>query len=267
MTTFFPLPRVLQTAKRATLSRKWERGCSAPSAHPVSPRTLAGEGAGERGIVCLRRIVVGLCLILGIAPVYAQDAEITICFNYGCLSQEKVWIEAARLDSVLQPLKGATDAEDERRRLAVAIGALYAIAAEQTPVGNDRGGNYDDDGVFGRMDCIDHSTTTTRFLKLLEARGGLRWHRVLEPARRLRFLVMQHFSAAIELVSEETTLEGAAPENLEGTPPEKPEAAPLPNLPAPRYVVDSWFVDNGKPAVIMSLENWLNGEDPTPEHF
>ncbi|MDR2637406.1 MAG: hypothetical protein LBB55_03630, partial [Zoogloeaceae bacterium] len=134
----------------------------------------------------------------GTGDAMEQDAEVSICFNYRCLSQEKVRIEAWRLDAILRTLGEAENAGEERRRLAAAIGALYAIAAEQTPVGNDRGGNYADAGVFGRMDCIDHSTTTTRFLRLLAERGGLRWHRVLEPARRTRFWVAQHFSAVIE---------------------------------------------------------------------
>jgi len=201
----------------------------------------------------LRRIVACLSLLLSAAPAFAQDFEVAICFNYGCLSQENVLIEAARLDPILQMLKGAADAKDERRRLAVAIGALYTIAAEQTPVGNDKGGNYDDAGVSGRMDCIDHSTTTTRFLKLLEARGGLRWHRALEPARRMRFWVLQHFSAVIETLPEETTPEEEYPEKL--------EVDPSSVFSVSRYVVDSWFVDNGQPAVILSLEDWLKGKD------
>jgi hypothetical protein len=29
-----------------------------------------------------------------------------------------------------------------------------------------------------------------------------------------------------------------------------------------RYVVDSWYVDNGKPALVMPLQNWMDGEGP-----
>lgn len=34
---------------------------------------------------------------------------------------------------------------------------------------------------------------------------------------------------------------------------------------AGRYVVDSWFVDNGQPAAVMALENWLAGEGQNVE--
>jgi hypothetical protein len=86
------------------------------------------------------------------------------------------------------------------------------------------------------MDCIDHSTSTTRLLKLLEARGSLRWHQVLEPEVRNWALVFPaHWSAAIE---EKTGGE------------------------AQRFVVDSWFVDNGQPAVILPLAEWKEGAGP-----
>ncbi|MDR2165325.1 MAG: hypothetical protein LBO79_06845 [Zoogloeaceae bacterium] len=197
----------------------------------------------------------GLACVLACAlwavPARAQDAEIPVCFNYGCLAQQSVRIAAGRLDALLAALREARDAEDERQRLAKAIGALYAIAAEQTPVGNDKGGNYADASASGRMDCIDHAVTTTRFLKLLEARGGLRWHKVLEPARRARFFVMQHYSAVVEVLSPSTDCPKDENENC------RPQ-----DRSREGYVVDSWFVDNGAPAVVLPLADWLDGAGP-----
>lgn len=192
------------------------------------------------------RVFLLLFLALGLVQTAAaQEAAglaVDICFNYGCLSQWTIELDAARVDGIVLALQGAQNAAEERAHLALAIGQLYALAAEQTPIGNDKGGNYADAGVYGRMDCIDHSRTTTGFLKLLEARGALRWHRVLAPARRVRGLIFQHYSAAIE------TRQPATP----GAPPES-------------YVVDSWFVDNGKPAVILPLDAWMEGEGPDVE--
>lgn len=193
--------------------------------------------------------ILPLGLVLAAFPAYARDVGVAVCFNYGCQTQREIRIDEVHLDAMTRALKGANSAEGERRRLARVIGALYALASEQTPIGSDRGGNDADDSAWGRMDCIDHSTTTTRFLKLLEARGDLRWHRVLEPARRLRFWVAQHFSAVIEALPE-----AALPDRAET---DRPSDAP-----DRRYAVDSWFVDNGKPAVILPLEDWLEGKDP-----
>lgn len=186
----------------------------------------------------IRSIVVLLFLLSGKAyaaqPIVPGTVE--ICFNYSCISKWQVEFDAPRLQEILKFLGEATTPEEEREHLGLAVGRLYALAAEQAPIGNDRGGNYSDGGVYGRMDCIDHSRTTTRFLKLLEQNNGLRWHKVLEPARR--GIIFQHFSAVVEVLHE----------------PEK--------IPPERYVVDSWFVDNGKPAVILPLAAWMQGEGP-----
>ncbi len=173
------------------------------------------------------------------------DALVPVCYNYGCAVEQTVAFSEQRLAGLKALLRKARSPETERDLLAVAIGRLYAWAGEQTPIWRDRGGNYDDDqGESGRMDCIDHATTTTRFLEALAARGLLRFHRVLPPARRTRFLVGQHFSAVIEELGPVRDAEHPEPE---------------------RYVVDSWFRDNGRPAVIMALEKWLEGEDPDVE--
>ncbi|MDR0737317.1 MAG: hypothetical protein LBF51_10930 [Zoogloeaceae bacterium] len=163
----------------------------------------------------------------------AGDARLELCFNYGCLTRQTVVFPAERFKTATRELAAARNAREERERLARTVGRLYALAAEQTPVGADRGGNFADEGVFGRMDCIDHSQNTSVFLRLLAERGLLRWHRVLPPARRLRFFLLQHFSALIE----ETQGDG-------------------------RYVVDSWFVDNGEAAIILPLADWEKGEGP-----
>ena len=139
-------------------------------------------------------------------------------------------------DPVGAKVADAFRAATERGVLAVAIGRLYAWGGEQSEIHNDRGGNYADDNVSGKMDCIDHSTSTTRLLQLLTRRGYLRWHRLLEPqSRDFAGIVPVHWSAVIE---------------------EKQDGEPR------RFVVDSWFVDNGQPAVILPLEDWKKGAGP-----
>ncbi|MDR2625163.1 MAG: hypothetical protein LBC37_02415 [Zoogloeaceae bacterium] len=185
-----------------------------------------------------RLVLIGmLAFCLSHMPARAQtageEAQVELCFNYGCLSRQMVVFSAERLGTAARELATAGDAAEEREYLAQVVGRLYRLAAEQTPVGADRGGNYADAGVFGRMDCIDHSHNTSAFLNLLAERGLLRWHRVLPRTRRMRFFLLQHFSAQIE----ET--EGGG-----------------------RYAVDSWFVDNGEPAIILPLEDWRKGGGP-----
>ena len=83
------------------------------------------------------------------------------------------------------------------------------------------------------MDCIDHATNTTSFLRIMERAGMLRFHRAAEPVRRVRFFVSEHWSARV--------IEAAS---------------------GAEYAVDSWFFDPGTPAVVMPLQAWRDGEAP-----
>jgi hypothetical protein len=175
-------------------------------------------------------------LLVALAGVVSADETVRICHGYGCLVQTDIRFTEGQLGQVRRMLFAAVDAEKEREMLSGVIGQLYAWAGEQSDIYNDRGGNFADGHVPGKMDCIDHSTSTTRLLKVLEGRGYLRWHRVLEPVvRNVASVFFVHYSAVIE-------------EKTDG------EAA--------RFVVDSWFVDNGQPAVILPLGEWKKGAGP-----
>ena len=192
------------------------------------------------------RGLIGVVLLLLVADVYA-DAAVDVCYNYGCAAQTSVTFSTERLLEVAALLSRANSPTAERALLGQALGPLYAWAGEQSPIASDRHGNYADDGVEGRMDCIDHSLTTTRMLELLADRGLLRWHRVVERERRVRGLVFQHFSAVIEEVPGPSAAGSVSdPSAADGA--------------ARRFAVDSWFVDNGQPAVILPLAAWLDGE-------
>lgn len=171
--------------------------------------------------------------LLACASFPAPAIEVTICYNYDCAVKAKITVgphDLARLD---QLFKHADSPIVERNAIQFAVGLLNRVAGKQTPIHNDKGGNYDDDGVEGRMDCIDHSHTTTAYLKLIDARGLLHFHKVLEPIHRAPLLVNSHWSAMIQ----ET-------ENGE------------------QFAVDSWFFDNGEPAAIFPLNEWLKGAEP-----
>ena len=170
---------------------------------------------------------------LSLPGLSARAEVVTICYNYGCYSKAPVDFSEAQLERLHQALAAAADAAAERAAISVVIGRMYAIAGEQTPVWRDKGGNYADGGENGKMDCIDHSTDTTAFLRLLEARGWLRFHDVLEPIMRRRFLIAVHWAARIRERKTQKV-----------------------------YVVDSWYFDNGHPALVMPVEDWLAGKTP-----
>jgi len=201
------------------------------------------------------RLLRGACWSAGLlyCAVAAASAErVPVCFNYGCLAQAEVEFNDDQLNDVRRLMEGARSPGEEREALGLAVGRMLGWAGQQSPIAADRGGNFADDAVYGRMDCIDHSTTTTRLLRVLENHGWLHFHRVLRPALRARFLVFQHYSALIEEVEEnDKTGSSGAPEG-------KAEHA--------RFVVDSWFFDNGQPAVVMPLAAWMAGEGPNVDN-
>lgn len=211
-----------------------------------------------------------MLLALGVSPAPSAQAEeaVGICYNYGCAQEEVVRFRAATLDRLAVRLDRARTAAEERAVLSEVLGRLYRLAGTQSPVAADRAGNYLDGEVEGRMDCIDHATSTTRLLRLIEARGALRFHRVLEPERRTR-LILQHYSAVIEELSPDERIARLPPGTAlarcncteDGLIIEAPDGAEAAR-PGERYAVDSWFVDNGEPAVVLPLAEWLNGGGP-----
>ena len=183
----------------------------------------------------LHGLHAGVLAILGTlaAPGLARAEQVTICYNYSCRAKALVDYGEKTLDSLRQLLAAAGDAGDERAAISAAIGRLYRIAGEQTPVWRDKGGNYADGGENGQMDCIDHSTNSSAFLGLLQARRWLRFHEVLEPLMRRRLIFAVHWTARIR------------------------------DREAQRdYAVDSWYFDNGHPAAVFAVEDWLAGKAP-----
>jgi hypothetical protein len=177
----------------------------------------------------------GLLLLaaLTLPGVRARAEEVKICYNYGCNARAPVDYSGAELEGLHRLLAAADDAAAERAAISLVIGRMYAIAGAQTPVWRDKGGNYADGGENGEMDCIDHSTNSSAFLRLLQMHGWLRYHEVLEPVMRSRLFFFEHWAARIR---ERATRKD--------------------------YVVDSWFFDNGRPALVLPAEDWFARRTP-----
>jgi hypothetical protein len=176
---------------------------------------------------------IGILLALSLLIPNLRAQELAVCYNYGCNTQGRVSLHDHQLKRIGVLLGRARTPGEEREAVSQAIGLLENYAGQQTPTWRDRGENYNDDGVDGRMDCIDHSTNTTRYLRLLEARGWLRFHRVADPAYRAPLLFNAHWAANI--VDRESGM---------------------------AYAVDSWFFDNGQPAAVLPLDVWRRGWSP-----
>lgn len=177
------------------------------------------------------RLGVLLLALLAAGVAHADPAALTVCHGYGCKTQERIAFDDAAFATLAEMLRTADDAQSERYAISAVVARMYVEAGKQTPIWRDRGGDLNDDTAQeGAMDCIDHATNTTTFLKLLEARGMLRFHSVGAPVRR--GFVAEHWAATLVEHNGKS------------------------------YTVDSWFYDFGTPAIVMSLEDWRAGHRP-----
>jgi hypothetical protein len=178
----------------------------------------------------MRSILCAAVLAAALPLRAAEEAE--LCYNYGCTAKAAVRFSTADLKRVQSLFADVADAEAERAAIARAIGEMYTTAGTQTPVWRDRGGNIEDEDVDGRMDCIDHSTNTTTWLHVIARQGWLKHHQVGERIQRGRFIFVHWGARIVE--------SGSSAE----------------------YVVDTWFLDPGHPAIIFSIDRWKDGAYP-----
>jgi len=175
-----------------------------------------------------------LCALAFSNSAHAKGTErLLICFNYGCADKTDVRFKPAQLEPVRRRFANVRSPEAERVAIARAVGMLYRLAAQQSPIKNDLPENpADEEDSDGRMDCIDHSTNTTAFLMLMERRGWLRFHDVKEPIQRGVFNA--HWAARL--------VEHGSGE---------------------AWIVDSWFRAPGRDAVVFQEGTWLAGARAT----
>lgn len=128
----------------------------------------------------------------------------------------------------------ARDAQEERARIAEAIARFETVVGPIADTSDDRAGNQRGNQWWSQMDCIDESTNSTTYLRILARMGLLRWHRVEARVTRGYFLFGWPHTTAV--VSELGT--GA------------------------KWAVDSWFHENGRPPEIVPLELWKTGWRP-----
>lgn len=161
-----------------------------------------------------------------------------VCHRQGCAEHTTVHLAPEELQSIFKAFGApAVTAEQERAAIARAISRFEQIVGPRTGTDRDLGGTFPGAFRAGQMDCIDESTNTTTYLHLLDQAGMLGWHDILKPSTR--FPIPRgwwpHTTAVILERATET-----------------------------KYVVDSWFDDNGYPPHIIELSIWKRGWKPTP---
>jgi len=188
------------------------------------------------------------------APGPLGIVDLVVCHNFGCTMQSPLSLTRERFTGVMAVFEPVpSDAKEERARIRTAIAEFERLAGEDLPTYRDKGLNPNSTGadtpqvpahenvvtlvplrhyasIEGQMDCIDESTNTTTYLRLLEKFGLLTFHRVKERTLRTPGFFRQHWAATIE--------------EIDG---------------GDAYAVDSWFLDNGEPPYVQRLAAWKSG--------
>lgn len=162
-------------------------------------------------------------------------AGFDMCHSGGCADISHVSLTAEewqRVRDAFDPIP--EDADDERSRIANAIGVLEQIVGPKTGTEHDLGGTFGAFATPGQLDCNDESTNSTTYMRLMQQDGLMRLHDIQDTKTRSFFLNgWPHTTAVIRYKQSNQ-----------------------------RYAVDSWFYDNGAPAVIIPLELWKSGWKP-----
>jgi hypothetical protein len=123
---------------------------------------------------------------------------------------------------------------EERLGIRRAVALLEQIAGFQHPTYRDWRMDDINPAGIGCMDCIDEAVNTTTYLRLLEERGLLRFHEVMQKAFRGPFQLDTHYAGQIR----------------------QRDTGDL-------YVVDSWFLANGWPPYVQKTSEWI-AKQPWP---
>lgn len=172
--------------------------------------------------------------VAGLVSEDVTSETLTVCHGTGCAQRSEVRLDEtdwSKVDAVF--LSPAASAADERDRIGIAIGIMEVLVGPQSGTRNDTGRNQHSGNRVGQLDCVDEAVNSTTYLRLIAERGVLRFHDVAPPANRILNLLDAHNTAVV--VDRATGIS---------------------------YAVDSWFFDNGTPAVVLPLVVWRAGWDP-----
>lgn len=159
------------------------------------------------------------------------------CMGGGCAEMQQVSLDSDEwyvIEEIFADDVDSASEEQERKLIALAIGALEAIVGAKTGTSEDRAGTFDNSNYFGQLDCNDEAINTTTYLRLMVQNGLIKHHAVEDMrTRNFFFTGWPHSTAVIH-------------EQISGN----------------RYAVDSWFYDNGEPATIVPFDVWKSGYIP-----
>ncbi|MDO9282968.1 MAG: hypothetical protein Q7T88_11375 [Methylotenera sp.] len=178
--------------------------------------------------------------VTDITRIYQQVPALSgfdICTGGGCAEINHVSLnnqEWKKIVTIFTDAGIVTDAKQERKLIAAAIGKLEKMIGAKTGTTTDRAGTFGNSNYSGQLDCNDEAINSTTYMRLMHQNGLIKLHEVEDMRTRNFFFSGWPHSTAV--MHEIRT--------------------------GDRYAVDSWFYDNGFPATIVPFAVWKSGYIP-----
>jgi hypothetical protein len=154
-----------------------------------------------------------------------HPSSFTICYGYGCRKKARVQLTSAQWECIRAVFSP---------RPTDAIRVMESIVGPLTGTDGDIGGSLQ--GVFrkNQMDCEDEAVNTCTYLVMMQADGLITFHDIYKPT--MRGYMLKGWPHVATVIKDKQTGE--------------------------RFVVDSWFEDNGHPAHVVPYKEWKSGWRP-----
>ena len=173
-----------------------------------------------------------------ISRVFRQTPQLNafeICQGGGCAKVSKTALTDLEWNAVTHIFnKPALNAEEERQKIAQAVGMLEDLVGKKIGTAGDLAGTFFNGNLTGQQDCNDEAINSTTYMRLLKQNGLMPLHEIEDMrTRNFFFTGWPHTTAVIREIKT-----------------------------AERYAVDSWFYDNGHAATIITFKQWKANFQP-----
>ena len=161
--------------------------------------------------------------------------DFKICYALGCQQSAQIHLNAEQWDRIRNIfVPRPSDGAAERECIALAIGELESLVGPLSGTDGDIGGSFQGAFLENQMDCEDEAVNTIVYLTMMEQDELITYHDIYRPTLR-GFVIMGWPHTAAVVVDKQTE---------------------------EKFVVDSWFGDNGHPAYVVPLKKWKWGWRP-----
>ena len=167
-------------------------------------------------------------------PQATRDSFV-VCHGFSCRYTERVNLTDSEWSEILTMFEpDSVSAEQERERIRTAVARLEQILGPKSGTELDRR-RAPNTGKRGQQDCIDESVNTMTYLTFLDRDGKLKYH-TIGPAETRGKIVDGKWPSNTATITETAT--------------------------GQRYVVDSFFHQNGELPEVVTLSLWMTGWRP-----